>query len=251
MAERTAVEKAVLAALEREPAVNLHRWPVRVEYDIVRRALTLEGEVENIIAKRRAYACVGRVDGVDGTMDRLRVRPSEPRGDGAIRTSITQSILDEPSLRDCALHVQHKDIMETLRVPPGSKDTIGVTVVDGVVELTGHIGSLSHKQLTGVLAWWAPGCRDVLNVMKVEPPEAINDGEITDALRLVLEKDPLMPHADDIGISVREYAVTLSGIVINEEERRQAEYNAWYLVGVRDVVNRIEVRRQTGRTGRS
>jgi osmotically-inducible protein OsmY len=60
-----------------------------------------------------------------------------------------------------------------------------------------------------------------------------------------------MPHADDIGISVREYAVTLSGIVINEEERRQAEYNAWYLVGVRDVVNRIEVRRQTGRTGRS
>jgi osmotically-inducible protein OsmY len=251
MAERTAVEKAVLAALEREPAVNQHRWPVRIEYDIVHRALTLEGEVENIVAKRRAYACVSRVDGVDGIMDRLRVRPGAPRGDGAIRASITQSILDEPSLRDCALHVRHKDIMETLRVPPGGKDVIGVTVVDGVVELTGHIGSLSHKQLTGVLAWWAPGCRDVLNVMKVAPPEAINDGEITDALRLVLEKDPLMLHADDIGIGVRQNVVTLSGVVTNEVERRQAEYNAWYLVGVHDVVNRIEVRRVTGRTGRS
>ncbi len=95
MAERTPVEKAVLAALEREPAVNLHRYPVRIEYDVVNRALTLEGEVENIIAKRRAYECVSRIDGVDGIMDRLRVRPSEPRGDGAIRASITQAILDE------------------------------------------------------------------------------------------------------------------------------------------------------------
>jgi len=248
MSERTAVEKAVLAALEREPGVKLHRWPVQIEYNVVNRALTLEGEVYNIIAKRRAYECVSRVDGVDGIMDRLRVRPSEPRGDGAIRASITQSILDEPSLRDCALHAYHKGIMETLRVPTGGKDVIGVTVEDGVVELTGHIGSLSHKRLTGALAWWAPGCRDVLNVMKVLPAEADNDGEITDALRLVLEKDPLIHHADDLGVSVRNHVVTLSGVVTTEEERHQVEYDAWYLVGVRDVVNRLEVRRVVGRT---
>jgi osmotically-inducible protein OsmY len=247
MTEATAVEKAVLAALEREPAVKSHRWPVHIEYNIVSRALTLEGEVENIIAKRRAYECVSRVDGVDGIMDRLRVHPSEVRGDGAIRTSITQAILNESTLRDCALHVYHKGIMETLRVPPDSKDTIGVTVVDGVVELTGHIGSLSHKRLVGALAWWAPGCRDVLNVMKVDPPEADNDGEITDALRLVLEKDPLIHHADDLGIRVRDHLVTLSGVVTTEEERHQAEFDAWYVVGVRDVVNRLEVRRIAGR----
>jgi osmotically-inducible protein OsmY len=247
MAERTPVEKAVFAALEREPAVNLHRCPVRIEYDVVNRALTLEGEVDNIIAKRRAYECVSRIDGVDGIMDRLRVRPGEPRGDGAIRASITQAILDEPTLRDCTLHVYHKGSMEALRAPPGSQDMIGVTVVDGVVELTGHVGSLSHKRLAGALAWWAPGCRDVLNVMAVEPPEADNDGEIVDALRLVLEKDPLMPHADDLGISVRDHVVTLSGVVTTEEERRLAEYDAWYLVGVRGVVNRLEVRRAAGR----
>lgn len=247
MAERTAVEKAVLAALEREPGVNLHRRPVRIEYNVVDRALVLEGEVDSIIAKRRAYECACRVDGVDGIMDRLRVRPGEPRGDGAIRTSITQSILDEPTLRDCALHAYHKGVMETLRVPPDSKDVIGVTVVDGVVELTGHVGSLSHKRLAGALSWWAPGCRDVLNEMSVNPPEADNDGEIADALRLVLEKDPLMPHAGDLGLGVRDHVVTLSGVVTTEEERRQAEYNAWYVVGVRDVVNRLEVRRITGR----
>jgi osmotically-inducible protein OsmY len=247
MAERTTVEKAVLAALEREPGVNLHRRPVHIEYNVVERALVLEGEVDDIIAKRRAYECACRVDGVDGVMDRLRVRPGEPRGDGAIRASITQSILDEPTLRDCALHAYHKGMMETLRVPPDSKDVIGVTVADGVVELTGHVGSLSHKRLAGALSWWAPGCRDVLNEMSVAPPEADNDGEIADALRLVLEKDPLMPHADDLGIGVRDHVVTLGGVVTTDEERRQAEYNAWYVVGVRDVINRLEVRRHAGR----
>lgn len=247
MAERTAVEKAVLAALEREPAVKQHRRPVQIEYNVVDRSLILEGEVDSIIVKRRAYECVSRVDGVDGIMDRLRVRPSEPRGDGAIRESITQAILNEPSLRDCALHVYNKGVMETLRTPPDAKDAIGVTVVDGVVELNGHVPSLSHKRLTGALAWWAPGCRDVLNEMKVVPPEDDNDGEIADALRLVLEKDPLMPHAGDIGIHVRDHVVSLSGVVTNEEERRQTEYNAWYLVGVRNVVNNLEVRRVAGR----
>jgi osmotically-inducible protein OsmY len=247
MTERTAVEKAVFAALEREPGVNLHRWPVRIEYNIVSRALSLEGEVENIIAKRRAYECVCRIDGVDGVIDRLRVRPGEPRGDGAIRASVTQTLLEEPTLRDCAVHIFHKGVMEALRTPPGSTEVIGLTVTDGVIELTGHVGSLSHKRLAGAFAWWAPGCRDVLNELSVEPPEADNDGEIADALRLVLEKDPLMLHADDLGINVRGGVVALSGVVTAEEERRQAEYTAWYLVGVRDVVNRLEVRRVSGR----
>jgi osmotically-inducible protein OsmY len=248
MGERTAVEKAVRAALEREPAVNPHRWPVHIEYDIVNRALTLEGEVGDITAKRRAYECASRVPGVDGVMDRLLVRPGAPRGDGAIRASIIQSILEEPTLRDCSLHAYHKGVMETLRVAPGGRDVIGITVEDGVIMLTGHIGSLSHKRLAGALAWWAPGCRDVLNEMRVDPPEADNDAEIADALRLVLEKDPLIPHADDLGLGVRHSVVTLSGIVTNEEERRQVEYDAWYLVGVRDVVNRLEVRRVAGRS---
>lgn len=247
MSERTPTEKAVFAALEREPAVNLHRWPLRIEYDIVNRILTLEGEVASITAKRRAYECASCVDGVDGIMDRLRVRPSEARGDGAIRASIARALLDEPTLRDCGLHAYHKGVMETLRAVPDSKDVIGLTIEDGVAELTGHVGSLSHKRLAGALAWWAPGCRDVLNELRVDPPEQDSDDEIADALRLVLEKDPLVLHADDLGIAVRDHVVTLSGVVATDEERRMVESDAWYLVGVRDVRNRLEVRRTAGR----
>lgn len=243
MPELTLVEKAVRAALERAPAVNLHRWPLRIEYDVANRVLTLDGEVGDIIAKRRAYATVSEVDGVDGIMDRLRVRPGEPRGDGAIRDSITRTFLEEPVLRDCALHVHDNNGTATLRDPSGSTELIRVKVADGVIALAGHVGSLSHKRLAGALAWWVPGCRDVLNEMSVEPPEADNDAEIADALRLVLEKDPLIPHADDLGLRVRDGVVKLSGVLATEEEKRLAEYDAWYLSAVRDVVNDVEVRR--------
>lgn len=63
----------------------------------------------------------------------------------------------------------------------------------------------------------------------------------------MLEKHPLMPHADDLCINVRGDDVTLSGVVNTEEKRRQAKYTAWYLVGVRDVINRLEVCRVVGR----
>jgi len=66
-----------------------------------------------------------------------------------------------------------------------------VSVEDGVVTLDGRVSSLSHKSLAGALAWWVPGSRDVINGIEVAPPQEISDSEITEAVRLVLEKDPL------------------------------------------------------------
>jgi len=55
---------------------------------------------------------------------------------------------------------------------------------------------------------------------------------------------------DDIGaIAARggrealEAVVALDGVVPTEAERDMAEHDAWYVFGVEDVVNRIEVRR--------
>ncbi len=242
MPEMTSVEKTVRAAFERGRDINLHRYPIRLEFDVTMGALTLEGEVENIIAKKRAFEIASQVEGVQGVIDRLTVAPSERRGDGAIRDSLIQELLREPVIIPCTIRVQHKGAMETLRE---SKETpsclIEVFVDDGVVRLNGRIPSLSHKRLAGVLAWWTPGCRDVINGMQVTPPEADSDGEIADALRLVLEKDPLI-HADQIGIRVRNRIVTLTGLVGNKEEKKMAELDAWYLLGVNKVVNNIDTR---------
>jgi osmotically-inducible protein OsmY len=96
--------------------------------------------------------------------------------------------------------------------------------------------------VAGVLAWWTPGCRDVLNGLKVVPPESDNDDEIADAVRLVLEMDPVLPRAEEIALRVRGRAVTLEGVVPSEEQRRRAESDAWFVLGVEKVVNRILVR---------
>lgn len=242
MPEMTSVERAVRAAFEHDRRINLHRYPIRLEFDITKAALILEGEVENIIAKKRAFEIASQVDGIEGVMDRLTVAPGERRGDGAIRDSLVQELLEEPALLRCGIRAHNKGSMETLReTAETSGDVINVIVNEGIIQLNGAVPSLSHKRLAGVLAWWTPGCRDVINGMRVTPPQTDNDDEIADALRLVLEKDPLI-HADQIGIRVKDRVVTLTGLVGNKEEKKMAELDAWYLLGVNKVVNGIDIR---------
>ena len=242
MPEMTSVEKAVRAAFERDRHINLHRYPIRFEFDITRAALALEGEVENIIAKKRAFEIASGIEGVQGVMDRLTVAPAERRGDGAIRDTLVQELLEEPALLLCSIRAHNKGSLEILReTTDTSGNVINISVNEGIIQLNGVVPSLSHKRLAGVLAWWTPGRRDVINGMRVMPPETDNDGEIADALRLVLEKDPLI-HADQIGIRVKNRMVTLTGLVGNQEEKKMAELDAWYLLGVNKVVNNIDLR---------
>ena len=60
-------------------------------------------------------------------------------------------------------------------------------------------------------------------------------------MRIVLEKDPFVD-ATRMRVTTSDYVVTLEGLVPTEAEREMAELDAWYVVGVDKVVNRIEVR---------
>lgn len=234
-----AVLKEIRAAFEREPRINLHRHAIAMAFD--NGVLTLEGEVGDIAAKKLALELGGAENGVRGVIDRLRIIPSEHRGDGDIRDAVSNFLLQEPTLLNAVVKVWQKGQMETIRhadwEPAG---TIAISVENGVITLDGEVLSLSHKRLAGVLAWWTPGCRDVVNGLEVVPPEEDSDDEVADALRLVLEKDPLV-HADQIRASVSNCVVTLEGLAGDEEERKMAELDAWYLFAVDKVINRIEV----------
>jgi osmotically-inducible protein OsmY len=118
-----------------------------------------------------------------------------------------------------------------------------VSVKDGVVTLDGWVISLSHKRMAGVLAWWVPGCRDVVDALEVLPPEQDNDDEVSDALSLVLEMDPMIPHPDQIRIRTQNYVVTLDGLVGTQTEKDRAEQDAWCLFAVDKVINHLAVSR--------
>jgi osmotically-inducible protein OsmY len=241
MQDKEAVLKQIQAALEHEAHVDLQTCPIQMDYSDG--SLILEGEVPHIGSKKLVLGVAAAVSGVSGIVDRLRVTPAERPGDGAIRDAVCKWLLRDIDFRNCSLRVKGNGQVDTLREAIGeSSGSIEVSVEDGVVTLTGQVISLSHKRLAGVLAWWARGCRDLVNGLEVVPPEEDNDDEISDALHLVFETDPFV-HADQIGISTRNGVVTLQGVVTSEQERKRVEWDAWCLFAVDKVINHIEVRR--------
>lgn len=231
----------ICARFERETGINLHDSPI--EISAAGEALRLEGEMDNIAMKRLAVKIAEELVGPDSVEDRLTVKPSERREDGAMRDGLQMAFLDEPVFRDTNLYVWNKGKWETLRQVDGRADgRIEISVEDGTVTLAGEVWSLSHKRMASLLAWWIRGARNVINLIKVVPEERDTDQEITDAVRLALDKDPLV-HSAQIRVTTRAGNVLLEGLVPEDVEKRAAEYDVWYLTGVTGVTNNIEVRR--------
>jgi len=239
MNPREAITRQVHALLERESRINLHRHPIEISN--ANGVVVLQGEVADVAAKKRALELAASVSGVDGIVDRLRVAPGERRGDGAVRDSLVRMFLEQPEFRNCTLRSYTNERTETHR--SAGADGVGdiqLAVTDGVVVLEGHVISQSHKRFAGVLAWWTPGRRDVVNSLEVKPACEDRDDEVAEVLGLVFEADPLL-HADRIRPRCEGKVVILDGSVRTEQEKRRAELDAWSLFGVDGVVNRLQV----------
>lgn len=239
MNPREAITRQVHALLERESRINLHRHPIEISN--ANGVVVLQGEVADVAAKKRALELAASVSGVDGIVDRLRVAPGERRGDGAVRDSLVRMFLQQPEFRNCTLRSLTNERAETHR--SANADSVGdiqVAVTDGVVVLEGHVISQSHKGFAGVLAWWTPGRRDVVNSLEVKPAYEDRDDEVAEVLGLVLEADPML-HAHRIRPRCEGKVVILEGSVTSERQKSRAELDAWSLFGVDRVINRLQV----------
>ena len=239
MNPREAITRQVHAALERETRINLHRYPVDIHN--ADGVVVLDGELSDVGAKKLALEAAASVRGVDGVVDRLRVRPSERRGDGAVRDSLVRMLLAEREFANCTIRWRANGRVETARL--ADSDGIGeieIEVSDGVILFEGRVISQSHRRFAGVLGWWTPGCRDVVNSLAVRPDYEDGDGEVADVLRIVLEADPMVDPSL-IRANCRDNTVILDGAVTSERQKSRAELDAWSLAGVRRVVNRLEV----------
>src|SRR5215813_13899544 len=242
--------KEVREALEREPRVRFDRHPIQIAFNEVDDTVTLQGEAPDIAAKKLALELAAAVPGARGVVDRLRVAQGERMNDEEIRDHIRDAFIQEPAFSNCAIRVQTREGVETFNDPLEMRGDITIIVDqgmalqegrdEGIALLEGQAPSLSHKRLAGTLAWWVPGSRDVLNCLEVVPPEEDNDDEITDAVKIILDKDPFV---DDVQILVttRDRIVTLEGVVTSEGEKDMAEFDAWFVFGVDRVINKLEI----------
>src|SRR5262245_4926551 len=239
MNPREAITRRVHALLERESRINLHRHPLEISN--ANGVVVLEGEVADVAAKKLALGAAASVPGVDGIVDRLRVAPGERRGDGAIRDSLARRLLEQPETRSCTLRVRANGRTETLHQARSEGfGEVEISVTDGVILLEGHVISQSHRRFAGVLAWWTPGRRDVVNSLEVKPDYPDSDEEITEVVELVLEADPMVDPSQ-IRATCRDRTVTLAGAVPTAQQKTQAELDAWALFGVERVINRLQV----------
>jgi osmotically-inducible protein OsmY len=240
MLQPQAMMSAVRAALEKCPEVKIHDSSIGLTvHDGV---LVMTGEVRDIIAKRVAHLTAVRALGADHVLDDLCVTPTVRHSDKEIAGFLERLLMQESAFRDYP-----KEIIPGLRVQ--QKETgnaprdlaIRASVRDAVVTLEGAVGSLTHRRLADVLAWWTPGVCGVHNFLHVTPDELDTDAEVNDALRIILEKRPSLDAAA-IEVRVKDRRVTLDGVVASGEQSRMAEESAWYVLGVHGVHNRLQVR---------
>ena len=238
--ERERILKEVRAAFEHEPRINLHKFPIEMEFrDGV---LTLEGDVEHIAAKKLGLELAIAIPDVVGIADRLHVVPATCMGDGAILDAVLDALLQESTLLNCSIYVLRKGQLEPVReVADEPRGVMRISVNDGIVLLDDHVTGLTQKRLAGVLAWWVPGSRDVINGMEVVPDQMDSDEEMAKAVRIVLKKDPFV-NEDRVRVTVQQSIVTLTGDVPSAPQRDMAEFDAWYVFGVDKVLNRLEIR---------
>lgn len=234
-----AVLNEIQAALERDPWVDQHEFPVKVwaaEHHIV-----LDGQVEHIAAKRAAGNAARRVVGGRWpVLDLLRV-VAEAREDEALRDEVVRTLSQEPVFRNYTMTAEAGGQRDLIHNADNEEGRLEVKVDNGSVTLAGHAWSLTHRRLAEVLTWWTSGCQRVENQIEIIPPEDDNDNELSDAVRIVLEKDPLV-HAGQIKVGAAAGVVELDGSVASDEERQLAVLDAWYVPGVSNVDDRIDVR---------
>jgi osmotically-inducible protein OsmY len=138
----------------------------------------------------------------------------------------------------------HRDVIDELRWDSRVDETeVGVEVDQGVVTLTGTVTSWAKRMAAQEAARRVVGVLDVANDIKVKFPGGLSrtDTEIAQAVRHALEWDVYVPEAS-VSSTVTDGVVTLDGTLDRWSQRIDAERAVRNLVGVKGVVNRIQVK---------
>lgn len=200
-------------------------------------ALIVEGTVASVKAKKLALERIGALPGVDIIVDRLHVRPAEAMSDAGIRAHLRDAYLQERSFAGLTIT---QDTSIVVAEPALSAGDLDYSVIDGIVTLNGTLPGLASKRLAGLLAWWVPGARDVINGISVAGDEQDSPQAVEEAVQIALEKDPFI-NAGQIRVGARHHVVRLTGAVSSQAQKDMAENDAWYIFGVDEVINEIIV----------
>lgn len=135
------------------------------------------------------------------------------------------------------------DVMDELKWEPGvDHERIGVSTVNGVVSLSGTVGSYAEKLLAEKTVRRVKGVRAVaedLQVRYIWQPKT-SDAEIAKRVADILDWDPLVPR-DRINVTVEDGVVKLSGNVDWHYQKNLATEDTSKITGVVRIDNWLQV----------
>jgi osmotically-inducible protein OsmY len=137
----------------------------------------------------------------------------------------------------------HKDVVDELQWDPVLRDSeIGVAAKDGVITLSGSVGSFAQKYAAERAAQRVSGVKAIAEdlAVRLSPGYTRSDTAIAHAATTSLEWDIQVP-TDRVQVKVDEGWVTLTGAVEWKYQKDAAERAVRYLTGVRGVSNLIAV----------
>jgi osmotically-inducible protein OsmY len=221
------VSRDIKYALRDYPGVESDDIQVQVRNGEV----NLSGQAESWARRRMIARIVKGVKGVQTIKNKIRVSYHTKRADAEIAQDI-KAVLDSDIYINAAM--------------------ITVDVQNGKVALSGIVGSAAEKRRARTNAYVA-GVIDVnIDDLEVQwqKSNAMRKNKATlsrpdTLIKKNIEKaifyDPRINSAK-LDIAVKNGSVTLKGVVDSYAARRAAEQDAWNTLGVRQVVNRLEIR---------
>ncbi len=127
--------------------------------------------------------------------------------------------------------------------PSINAEHIGVTAEDGVVTLTGHVGSYAEKFTAEKAARRVKGVRAIAQEIEIRFPndKKTSDDQIAKRALDIIAWDSTIPK-DKVQVKVQDGFVTLSGQVDWHYQRTDAEYAVRKLAGIKGLSNEIQVK---------
>jgi osmotically-inducible protein OsmY len=180
--------------------------------------VSLRGAVPTYRRKRIAAEVAASLDGVRGVENLLEVVPAEPNADEQVAENVRRAL------------EAHADV---------TKESIGVSVKDGVVTLSGNVGSEWERALAEDVALSVRGVRKTLNMLLVDSLEQRDDAHISREIQTAVNLTRGLAAAD-VRVAVANGTAVLSGRVGQLWQKETAESVARRF-GLRSVRNDVEV----------
>jgi hyperosmotically inducible protein len=201
----------IVAALDRHPSLRDYDLHIQVKGDVVH----LQGVVDVLADKELVEGIVKSVPEVGRVVNSLTISTDGKLTDEDVLREVEEELAMDWELRG-----------------------ISPAVKGGVVYLHGQAKSLAHERAAVAAAQRARGVREV--VSRLTFPGSCDNATLKNRIERALRTHPGTSHLP-VRTAVRRGSVILQGMVIDQQQKRLVEEVAQSTLGVRRVINQLEL----------